>query len=206
MSRRRKRKTAANGRNLDGVERLVILRRSLLHSPQYSALSVTSRSLMFELQAMFNGTNNGTLFLSLRDAAARLGLSDLKAAQKAFDELVCFGFITQTIGATFHVKVDRVSKARGWHLNWINEAGRCTGPDALPDLDQSAMPALKNRRVARRMTVLGRYLKRYSEGQFAVERSSTILARQEFAELKTVEKSAPRNMGPARQVSSEAKR
>jgi hypothetical protein len=197
---------AANGRNLDGVERLVILRRSLLHSPQYSALSVTSRSLIFELQAMFNGTNNGTLFLSLRDAAARLGLSDLKAAQKAFDELVRFGFITQTIGATFHIKTDRVSKARGWRLNWMNEAGRCAGPDALPDLDQSAMPSRQNRRVARRMTVLGRYLKRYSEGQFAVERSSTIPARREFANGKLAATSATGNVGPARRASDKTER
>jgi hypothetical protein len=191
VSSRRKLKMAPNGRNLNGVEdRVIVLRRSLLHSPHFSALSVTARSLLFELQAMFNGTNNGTLFLSQRDAAARLGLSDLKAAKKAFDELFQLGFLTQTIGSSFHMKAGCISKACAWRLNWINDSGRCTGPDALPALDQTMLSKVQNRRIGIRMKILGRYLRKYSEGQFAVEESSTISARRAFAECLAVENSS----------------
>ena len=204
MSGRRKRKMAANGRNLDGVERVIVLRRSLLHSPQYSALSVTARALLFELQAMYNGRNNGTLFLSLRDAAVRLGLSDLKAAKKAFDELLQLGFLTQTIGSSFRIKADRISKARAWQLNWINDAGRCAGPDALPALNQSKLSRTQNRRAGTRMTLLGRYLRKYAEGQFAVEDSSTISTRKAFAEQATVENSSTKSTRSRRQSSGRA--
>lgn len=85
MSRRNR--VNATGRSLGPIDRYIGIRRSLLHSPQFSALSCNSRALLLELQAMFNGTNNGAIFLSVRDATARLGLADYKAAQSAFAEL-----------------------------------------------------------------------------------------------------------------------
>jgi hypothetical protein len=144
---------------------------------------------LFELQAIFNGTNNGTIFLSCKDAADRLGLSDLKAIRAAFDELRDLGFITETIGASFAIKAGRISKARAWNLNWIVR-GYCAGPDCLPPLDFTRLTATQKRRVERRSRVLSRYLGEYQSGKFAVEESTTLEARRAFAGQSIVEDSA----------------
>jgi hypothetical protein len=186
MARKR---TNAKGRTITSVERFIGIRRSLLHSPQFSALSCNSRSLFFELQAMFNGTNNGAVFLSVRDATARLGLSDLKAAQTAFEELRQFGWITETVAGCFGVKAGEISRARAWQLNWIGRDGKSTGPDVLPSLDYSILSTAQKRRVERRQTVLSRYLKDYQRGHFAVVESTTLGLRIAAAEALHVEQS-----------------
>src|SRR5579864_6242968 len=112
MSRRNR--VNAKGRSTGPIERFIGIRRSLLHSPQFSALSCTSRGLLLELQAMFNGTNNGTIFLSVRDATARLGLADFKATQAAFVELKQLGWITETVAGCFALKAGEISRARAW--------------------------------------------------------------------------------------------
>jgi hypothetical protein len=184
------RKTDAKGRNQSGADRFIQVRRGLLHSPQFSALSTTSRALMFELQAMFNGSNNGTLFLSCKDAADRLGLSDLKAVRAAFDELSALGFITETIGSSFTMKAGEggISKARAWNLNWIVR-GHCIGQDSLAPLDFSLLTKLQKRRVQKRSHVLSRYLGEYQQGKYAVEESSTLDPRRDFAAQSLVEDS-----------------
>lgn len=187
MSRR---KVNAKGRNPGGVERIIIVRRALLHSPQFSALSLTSRALFFELQTMFNGANNGAIFLSCKDAGDRLGLSDLKAVRAALDELRDLGFITETIGASFAIKAGRISKARAWNLNWIVR-GYCAGPDSLPALDFSRLTATQKRRVENRSRALCRYLGEYQKGKFAVKESTTLDVRKEFATRMVVEESTP---------------
>lgn len=185
MSSKRKN---AKGRNPGGVGRFIMVSRSLIHSPQFSTLSPTSRALFFELQAMFNGTNNGALFLSCKDAGERLGLSDLKAVRTAFDELRNLGFITETVGASFSIKAGRASKARAWNLNWIVR-GYCVGPDALPTLDFTRLTATQKKRVEKRSQVLSRYLGDYQKGKFAVEDFTTLEARKAFAEQPIVEES-----------------
>lgn len=172
------RKVDAKGRNQNGVERFISLRRSLLHSPQFSALSPTSRALFVELQALFNGTNNGAIFLSCIDAADRMGLSCLKAVCGAFDELRDMGFITETIGSSFSLKAGSISKARAWNLNWINKRGARVGPDCLPPLDFTKLSAKQKRRVEKRQGTLRRYLGDYQQGKFAVEESSMLEARK----------------------------
>lgn len=187
-----KRRVNSKGRNAGSVERIVIVRRALLHSPQFSALSLTSRALFLELQAMFNGSNNGSIFLSCKNAAERLGLSDLKAARAAFDELRDLGFITETVGASFTMKAGRVSKARAWRLNWMIR-GHCAGPDCLPPLDFSRLTEAQKRRTQKRSEVLSRYLRAYQQGKFAVEESSTLEARSVFAAQSLVEESTTTN-------------
>jgi hypothetical protein len=161
-------KANATGRNDDRVGsegRVLIVRRSLyLESPPFHALGRTSRLLFFELHSMFNGKNNGKIFLSCKDAADRLGLSDLKAISVAFDELRDLGFITETIGASFSIKADRASKARAWNLNWIVR-GRCVGKDGLAPLDFTKLSKAQKRRVAKRSAVLSRYMKEYVQGK-----------------------------------------
>lgn len=134
---------------------------------------------MVEMHALYNGSNNGVLFLSVRDAAARLGFSDLKAAQHALDELKGLNLITETIGSSFSIKADRVSRARAWRLNWINPKTRiCVG--ALPPLDSAALSPTQQRRLRDRQIVLKRYAKEYVEHKSAVEDSSTLDARRDL--------------------------
>jgi hypothetical protein len=113
---------------------------------------------------MFNGTNNGEIFLSVRDATARLGLGDYKAAQAAFTELRQLGWIVETVAGCFKVKAGEISRARAWKLNWIGRDGKSTGSDVLPALDCGTLTKAQRRRVERRQTVLSRYLKDYQRG------------------------------------------
>lgn len=163
------------------AERVLILRRSLVLSPVYSVLSLASRQLLVEMLAMFNGTNREHVFLSVRDAADRLGFACLKATMNAFDELKNAGFITETVSSTFSMKADVKSRARGWRLNWIDSSGRCVDPGKLPALDFSLLTKTQRNRVKRRSDVLSRYIKDYSAAKYAVDESSTMSARRQFA-------------------------
>ena len=183
------RRPNAKGRNSSGVDRFILVRRELLHSPQFSTLSSNSRAMFFELHAMFNGTNNGAIFLSVRDAADRIGLADLKAVSAAFEELRALGFITETVGSSFTIKPTGVSKARAWRLNWLGRGG-CLGPDCLPPLDFGKLSKMQKRRVEKRSGVLRRYLGDYRKGKFPVEDSNTLSARKDFARRVVVEDSS----------------
>ena len=191
-----KRRVNATGRNEGEVERFLQLRRSLVHSPQFSAAGASTRALILELHAMYNGTNNGTLFLSVRDAAARLGFTCFRATMRAFDEAISLGWITETIGSHFNIKADEISRARAWRLNWIHpKSGRCVGPDALPPLDFGRLTPQQRRRVNARQDTLKRYLKSYGERRFAVEDSSALDARMALCEQSTVEENSTLETG-----------
>ena len=164
------------GRNPDKVgsaDRVVIIRRSFWHGPHVSATSGASRALLLELQAMFNGTNNGTLFLSVRDAADRLGFADLAAASSAIAELELLGLITVTIESSFAIKAGEGSRARAYRLNWIGDDGKCISADKLPPLDFSRLSQRQKKRIARRGDALGRYL---LERKSAVRETRTLMA------------------------------
>lgn len=186
---KRKNRANAKGRSTGSTSRFMMTRRSLFHSPQYSALSCASRALFDELLAMFNGTNNGYIFLSVRDATDRLGFSDYKAAMAAFAELEQLGFITEAMAGSFAIKAGEVSRARAWRLNWIGRDGRCVGPEELPPLNFSSLTKIQKRRVERRQRVLGIYLKDYQRGKFAVEESTTLDTRIAAAGERSVEES-----------------
>jgi hypothetical protein len=138
---------------------------------------------------MFNGTNNGAIFLSVRDATARLGFSDLKATQTAFGELIQIGWLTETVAGSFAMKVGEVSRARAWQLNWIGKDGRCVGPDGLPPLNHGKLTDVQKRRVSRRQRVLSTYLRNYQRGKFSVEESTTLTVRRAVADVSGVEES-----------------
>lgn len=93
--------TLANGRSAK-QERYVRHWYWQLNSEAWKALSMTARCLEMELKALFNGANNGEIFLSVREAAKRLGVSPNTAA-KAFRELEEKCFI--------------IAKQRG-HFDW----------------------------------------------------------------------------------------
>jgi hypothetical protein len=119
---RNRKRVNATGRN--NTSRFVRLDHSILNSNAYRSLSPNARSLLVELSMLDKGDNNGSLYLSVRDAAARMGVADLTAASNAFDELLALGFIQLTQEAHFSVKASEFSRARCWRLTWLAGPGR----------------------------------------------------------------------------------
>lgn len=105
------------GRN-PGMDRFTGVPHTVMKSEAYRSLSSTARSLLFELAMIENGKNNGSLYLSVRDAADRLGMSDPNSVTNAFDELTDRGLICCTKAAHFEVKAADHSRARCWKLTW----------------------------------------------------------------------------------------
>jgi hypothetical protein len=66
---RAKNKPNATGRSM--TTRFARLDHRLLESSAYRALSPNARALLVELTMLENGNNNGSLWLSVRDGAAR---------------------------------------------------------------------------------------------------------------------------------------
>lgn len=117
MSRRRGRnKLNATGRS--STSRFARLDFRLLNSAAYRSLSPNARALLVELAMLENGENNGSLYLSVRDAAARMGIADTTAASRAFDDLQTAGFIAMTCDAKFEVRASEISRARCWRITW----------------------------------------------------------------------------------------
>ena len=165
--------TGRDSKRLGSDGAVIILRRSFWLSPQVSALSVTARALLVELTAMYTGPAcNGKLYLSVRDGASRLGLSDLKAASSAFDELIDLGFLKVTVASHFAVKAGGRSRARGFHLKWKTQDGRPAGDAALVALNFGRLDKRQKKRVEQRSVVLAAYKKAF----LAVEDSSTLTA------------------------------
>lgn len=118
MARKKSFKVNAKGQN-DLTDRFVRLPHKLLSSGAYRSLGVTARALLVELIMLDFGSNNGSLYLSLRDAADRLGFSDHHSVSAAFNELLDRGFVRCTKEAHFQIKTADQSRARCWCLTWI---------------------------------------------------------------------------------------
>ena len=97
----------AKGRNR--FEPHVRLHHFLLRSEAWRRLSLAGRALLVELYALHNGTNNGDLFLSVREAARRLGVGKNKA-HATFGELIEKGFIKCAQKGAFSYKVRHASQ------------------------------------------------------------------------------------------------
>lgn len=179
MGKAKPKRPNATGRNAErtgSADRVLIVRRSLWHAPHIAAAGTAGRALMIELQAMFNGANNGAIFLSVRDAADRLGFTDLEAASNAFTDLESVGLITVTVEGSFAMKSGEVSRARALRLNWIGEDGKCVAAEQLPPLDFTKLNDRQKRRVAKRSRALERYMKEQQERKSAVRETRTLMA------------------------------
>lgn len=120
MGRRHRQRPAKpnhTGRN-DKSGRFVMLPHRILESAAYASLDLVARSLLTELVMLFNGDNNGSIYLSAQDATARLGLSDKRPALRAFEDLQERGFIALAKDAHFSIKAADASRARCWRLSW----------------------------------------------------------------------------------------
>lgn len=118
QSNRSSKKPNAKGRDTTSKDRFVRLGSNLLKSAAYRSLSPNARALLVEIVWLYKGNNNGSIWLSVRDAAARMGVTDTAAASSAFDELVAAGFIALTKRAHFSIKTSDASRARCWRITW----------------------------------------------------------------------------------------
>ena len=170
MRKRNNNKPNQTGRN--ATSRFARLDHRLLNSPAYRALSVAARALLVELTMVENGSNNGSLYLSVRDGAGRLGMADLSAVRSAFDELQEFGFIEMTEDASFHVKAADKSRARCWRLNWLAGPGR-KGP-SMAFTERQPQPGTKaHKRMERGLRALKAFRKDRDSGRLPVLDSDT---------------------------------
>ena len=170
MRKPNRNKPNQKGRN--PTSRFARLDHRLLNSPAYRALSTAARALLVELTMVDNGENNGSLYLSIRDAAGRLGMADLSAVRSAFDELQVLGFIEMTESASFHVKAAERSRARCWRLTWLAGPGR-KGP-SMAFMNCQPQPGTKaHKRMERGTRALKTFRKAWDSGRLPVLDSDT---------------------------------
>jgi hypothetical protein len=167
---RSKNKVNQTGRN--HTTRFARLDHALLNSCAYRALTPTARALLVELAMLDNGANNGSLYLSIRDAGDRIGVVDLTAVRKAFDELQDLGFITMAEESHFHVKAAEKSRARCWRLAWLAGPGR-KGPTMEYGTCQPEPGTKAHKRMERGMRALKSFRKARDSGRLPVLDSDT---------------------------------
>jgi hypothetical protein len=127
MASRRKRgrnRVNATGRNENKTKRYAGIPHEILLSQAYRSLDTVARSLLVELVMLDNGKNNGSLWLGVRDAIDRLGMTDARPITKAFTLLEATGLIVMTKDAHFSIKASETSRARCWGLTWLSIDGK----------------------------------------------------------------------------------
>jgi hypothetical protein len=139
--KRRGRRVDATGRSI-GDSQHVRLYRYELESTAYRSLSLGARALLVELKALFNGSNNGSLFMSVREAAKRLNSSKTYAADR-LQELHDKGFIRPKQNGAFSVKcLVGEGRATSWILTEYPFANALPTKDFMrwrPDEIQNAV-------------------------------------------------------------------
>lgn len=174
------------GRN--NTDRFARLSHRLLNSHAYRSLSPNDRALLLELTMMENGSNNGSISLSVRDAAARMGVSDLKLVGRSFDTLIQMGFIEMTQDAYFRVKAAEHSRARCWRLTWLTGPGRKTA--SWKFLEREPEPSTRaHKRMVRGQIVLKAYRRARETGRLPVVDSAMLAEIDPIGPVAAVEDS-----------------
>jgi hypothetical protein len=164
---RRKNRNRVNATGRNNTDRFVRLSYRLLTSNAYRSLSPNARSLLVELGMLYNGDNNGSLYLGVRDAAHRMGVADLTAASRAFDDLKALGFVEMTRDSHFSVKAAESARARCWRLTWQPGPGRKIATwDFMEREPEPKTPARK--RMERGQRALKAYRTARSSNKFPV--------------------------------------
>lgn len=149
-----------------------MVEHTMLFCPAHMALSPSARCLLIQLMSMYNGENNGSLYLSVRDAADRIGAADPHVAVNAFNELQNMGFIVCTGEAFFSQKASSRSRARMWRLTCYPGPGNL-GP-TMDFLKIEPPPGTRERkRMEAGQKVLKRYRKDHNSGRLPVWDSIT---------------------------------
>jgi len=100
---RRGRRHNAKGRSTTGP-RFVKLEHWMLMTPAWQSLPPAPRALYLALAQRYNGSNNGEISMSIREAARLLHVAK-DTATKAFRELEAKGFIRRNICGSFNWKI-----------------------------------------------------------------------------------------------------
>ena len=103
VSKRRGQRVDSRTGNSRGDAKHVRLYEWMMRSNAWHGLSSYARCLYIELCQLYNGNNNGELYLSEREAGKRVGCN-AKTASKAFSELIGWGFILPSVLGGFNRK------------------------------------------------------------------------------------------------------
>jgi DNA-binding transcriptional MocR family regulator len=98
-----------------------------MRSAAWQSLSCEARAVLLELYALFDGPNNGRLFLSVREAARRIGVGKSTAAG-ALGQLMERGFIRPNVRGAFTLKQRH---ATSWVLTEFERAGQLATKDFM---------------------------------------------------------------------------
>jgi hypothetical protein len=153
------------------------------------SLNPNARTLLIELAMMENGKNNGSIWLSVRDATDRIGFADFRPALQAFEDLIGAGLIAMTKDAHFSIKAAETSRARCWRLTWLAwpegpKTKRAPSHEWETYLAPGQTPARK--RASRRQEALARYRKALVEQKMPVVESTTMEVEMPINEVHPV--------------------
>jgi len=101
------------GRSTFG-ERFVALPHDVIESPGFRRSSPAARAVLIEVARLYNGRNNGSIGVSIRDAAAWCGIGKSTAA-RALQDLEDSGLIERTAVGSFR---DHLRIASTFRITW----------------------------------------------------------------------------------------
>jgi hypothetical protein len=128
-------------------QRFVQLRYWLMDSPAWKNLKAVERAIYIEIAKRYNGTNNGFIVYSVRQAADELKIGTSTAA-RGFKRLQTHGFIVAEQRGAFHWKIDvtglRHRPASEWRLTeWPSD--RAIGTESkYPTKEFTQWPEIQN--------------------------------------------------------------
>ena len=164
--RRGRNKVNATGRNENTTKRFAGIPHEILISAAYRSLDCTARALLLELVMMENGQNNGSVWLSVRDAVDRLGITDARPAIRSFDMLQSVGLIAMTKEAHFSIKAADTSRARCWRLTWLRFDRK--PPSNEWSNYQPPAGSRENKRADQGLRAMSRYRKQLSQNKIPI--------------------------------------
>lgn len=104
VAKNRNKKRSVNHKGRNTGHKFVQLDEWLLKAPAYRLLSAQARALLVEFLRLYNGTNNGSLYMSQRDAARAIGVKNHGTAANYIRELINRGFIAVVVPGSFGQK------------------------------------------------------------------------------------------------------
>jgi hypothetical protein len=130
-----------------GEPRHVRLYHWMTDSTAWKDLGATARAIYVEIAKRYNGTNNGFIVYSVRQAANELKIGKTTAA-KGFIELESHGFIVAEQRGAFHWKIDvtgaRHRPASEWRLT-EHHSDRVSGIESrYPTKEFMRWPEIQN--------------------------------------------------------------
>lgn len=122
-------KTHNNTGRTNKGERFVQLWHRMLRSPAWQACTANERAIYLEIAARYNGSNNGLISYSVREAAVglRIGKSTAASALKGLEEK---GFIVAVTKGAFSVKCRHATE---WRLteHWCDVSRTAASKDFM---------------------------------------------------------------------------